>query len=157
KPKEMALLENNRVFKVGNLISDIYLSETTSRVALLTLNENDIKRYNAKVDSLKMQTAELKANGSTADLAVQLDSLHMLLDMKRESFKQIVNTRIQLQTTSTYRNALQKMNTVAPTSDSIPPIATLPDNETKRTCMQRLSNVFTSKDDKEREENELKR
>lgn len=157
KPKEMALLENNRVFKVGNLISDIYLSETTSRVALLTLNENDIKRYNAKVDSLKMQTAELKANGSTADLAVQLDSLDMLLDMKRESFKQIVNTRIQFQKTSTYKNALQKMNTVAPTSDSIPSIATLPDNETKSTFMQRLSNVFTSKDDKEREEKELKR
>src|SRR5690606_37384587 len=110
KPKEMAHLENNRECKVGNLISDIYLSDTTSRVALLTLNENDIKRYNAKVDSLKMQTAELKANGSTADLAVQLDSLDMLLDMKRESFKQIVNTRIQFQKTSTYKNALQKMN-----------------------------------------------
>lgn len=157
KPKEMALLENNRVFKVGNLISDIYLSETTSRVALLTLNEKDIQRYNSKVDSLKLQTAEIKANSSTADLAVQLDSLDMLLDMKRESFKQIVNTRIQFQKTSTYKNALQKMNIVAPSTDSIKAITTLPSSEEKSTFMQRLSNVFTSKDDKERKEKELKR
>ena len=90
KPQELILDENSKVLQIGTLISDFYLSEATSRVALITLDPKDINRYGLKMDSIKNQTLDIKNLIDDNDLKVKLDSIVTLLDLKTVAFNDLI-------------------------------------------------------------------
>lgn len=152
KPQEMILIENTKVFQIGSLISDFYVSESTSRVALLTLDKNDIIRYNNKMDSLTSQTLAIKETIEGNELKIKLDSVVLLLKYKREAFQQLVDTRKEYRQYASINEALNKINQ---TKDKYQTQAEIEEIEEeikqKDGFFKRISNAFSSKNEFENE------
>lgn len=153
KPQEMILVENNKVFQIGSLISDFYVSESTSRVALLTLNADDIARYHKKMDSLTQQTKEVRDVIEGDEIKSKLDSIVLMIDLKRDAFNQLVSTRSKYRQYASFDEALKKINQ-AKTQYSMAEDTQKykPESLPKEGFFKRISNAFTSKNEKEREQ-----
>lgn len=152
KPQEMILVENTKVFQIGSLISDFYVSESTSRVALLTLDKNDIIRYNNKMDSLTSQTLAIKETIEGNELKIKLDSVVLLLKHKREAFQQLVDTRKEYRQYASINEALNKINQAKNKYQTQAEIEVIEEEiKQKDGFFKRISNAFSSKDELENE------
>lgn len=157
KPQEMILMENNKVFQIGSLISDFYVSESTSRVALLTLDPKDINRYNQKMDSLTQQTFSVKNIVDGTEIENKLDSIILLLDLKREAFKELVVTRKQYRQYTSINEALVEINNTKNTyTDKNSITLDEPEENSKSGFFKRITNAFSSKNEQELEKAKLK-
>ena len=157
KPQEMILLENNKVFQIGSLISDFYVSESTSRVALLTLDAKDINRYNQKMDSLTQQTFSVKNIVDGTEIENKLDSIVLLLGLKREAFKELIETRKKYRQYTSINEALEKINnTKSSYTDENSITVDEPEENSKNGFFKRITNAFTSKNEIELEKAKLK-
>lgn len=153
KPQELILDENSKVLQIGTLISDFYLSEATSRVALITLDPKDINRYGLKMDSIKNQTLDIKNLIEDKDLKIKLDSIVTLLDLKTVAFNDLISTRKQYTQYASFDEALQKINNAKkkykPTEENV--IDVRQEEAPKDGFFKRISNAFSSKNEKEAE------
>ena len=149
KPKELILNENNRSFQLGALISDFYISESSSRVALSTLDTTDINRYEKKVDSLRISIENLKLITPETEIVSDLDSISNLLLLKKDAIKKLIDKRVQFEKTNHIKTVVSEIK--KPKENvSIKKIDTITNyNVKKKGFFSRLSNVFNSKNEEE--------
>jgi signal transduction histidine kinase/DNA-binding response OmpR family regulator len=81
--------ENGVVFKVSSLLSNMYETESLSRITIQTNSEIDFKKYISKTDSLKTQIDSLKLLIKTPYQNILLDSVKYLLTKKIKNISQL--------------------------------------------------------------------
>ncbi|MCT8339543.1 hybrid sensor histidine kinase/response regulator [Flavobacteriaceae bacterium TK19130] len=82
-------MNEERYFETGSLINLVYETDSFSRLALLTLEEDDFGRYVSLQDSLQQQLERLKELLVSNIQAQQLDSVQELLVEKRSNIEQL--------------------------------------------------------------------
>jgi signal transduction histidine kinase/CheY-like chemotaxis protein len=81
--------ENGIVLKVSSLLSNMYETESLSRITIQTNSENDFRKYISKTDSLKTQIDSLKLWVKTPYQNILLDSVKYLLTKKIKNISQL--------------------------------------------------------------------
>ncbi|WP_203294722.1 ATP-binding response regulator [Luteirhabdus pelagi] len=82
-------MNEERYFETGSLINLVYETDSFSRLALLTLEEDDFEQYVSLQDSLQQQLERLKELLVSDIQAQQLDSVQELLVEKRSNIEQL--------------------------------------------------------------------
>ncbi|MDC7995227.1 hybrid sensor histidine kinase/response regulator [Altibacter sp. HG106] len=78
-----------KVVETGSLINLLYETDSFSRLALLTQEEEDLQRYEYKKDSLYRKITDLQQLVTDSTQRVKLDSVNALLDQKFDNIEQI--------------------------------------------------------------------
>jgi signal transduction histidine kinase/CheY-like chemotaxis protein/CHASE3 domain sensor protein len=81
--------ENGVVLKVSSLLSNMYKTESWSRVTIQTNSETDFKKYISQTDSLKTAIDAIKLLVKTPYQKVLLDSVKQLLTKKIKNIRQL--------------------------------------------------------------------
>lgn len=108
-PEQSVIEESNKVFLVSSAITNLYASEATSRNAILTGKEKDIKSYNAQIDSIYNQIGSIKIEVIDPYIVQKLDTVQLLLDKKKQSFSEIINFRKSINLNENYDIALKEI------------------------------------------------
>jgi len=77
-----------KVIETGSLINDVYETDSFSRLALLTIKQEDFDTYIQKSDSLYRKIENLK-NLIPDAYQIQLDSVKSLLILKRDNIEEL--------------------------------------------------------------------
>jgi signal transduction histidine kinase/CheY-like chemotaxis protein len=77
--------DSKKVVETGSLINLVYETDSYSRLALLSENEEDFMRYQTRVDSLYNRIANFRKSTSKKTQKTQLDSIKKLLASKNEN------------------------------------------------------------------------
>lgn len=109
-PEQSVIEESNKVFLVSSAITNLYSSEASSRSAILTGKEKDIRSYNSQIDSIYNQIESIKADVIDPYIAQKLDTVQLLLDKKKLSFSEIINFRKSINRTENYDSALKEIH-----------------------------------------------
>ncbi|SFJ86869.1 ATP-binding protein [Myroides guanonis] len=108
-PEQSVIEESNKVFLVSSAITSLYSSEASSRSAILTGKEKDIKSYNSQIDSIYSQIENIKLDVIDPYIAQKLDTVQLLLDKKKQSFSEIISFRKSINQNENYDSALKEI------------------------------------------------
>lgn len=84
--------DNKKIIAISNIIADLYAAEALARTSILTGSNADVKKYHTALDSIKKDLESIKKDAKAAH-SPKFDSIQLLLDLKRESTKDIINYR----------------------------------------------------------------
>jgi hypothetical protein len=84
--------DNKKIIRISNTIADLYASEALARTSILTGDDNDLRRYNKTLDSIKLELESIKKEADAAHTP-KFDSIQLLLELKRKSTADIVTYR----------------------------------------------------------------
>lgn len=88
--KDEIAIENTKVILLGNLINDIYATENTGRLALVSQNKDDINHYHQQLDYLIGSIQHLKdRNIKNQAVKNKLDTITELIKLKRLNFDHV--------------------------------------------------------------------
>src|SRR5690349_8970661 len=76
--------DNKKIIRISNTIADLYASEALARTSILTGDDNDLRRYNKTLDSIKLELESIKKEADIAHTP-KFDSIQLLLELKRKS------------------------------------------------------------------------
>ena len=111
--KDDLLIENTKVIQLGNIVSDLYATENTGRLALLSYNKTDAKRYHAQLDSLIFKINTLKANNvQDESLKNKFDTIVDLIRLKSLTFDQVRDVQAKYQNFNIYNAAQNKIKEI---------------------------------------------
>lgn len=79
--------ENNKILRVGNLLSNVYKTEGLSRITIQSNSEKDFNQYLAKTESLKSEIDSLKPRVTSKNQVALLDSVKGLLSKKTTNIR----------------------------------------------------------------------
>ena len=103
---------NEQLFLVSELTSDLYETENVSRRLIQTGTKEDIVLYQAQLDSIKMNLVELDEQYAENQLHTELDSIYKLLDLKTENLEALINLREKERNTNYYKQVMEELNRV---------------------------------------------
>ncbi|MDR6968664.1 signal transduction histidine kinase/CheY-like chemotaxis protein [Flavobacterium arsenatis] len=96
--------ENNKILKVSNLLSNMYKTESFSRITIQSNSDVDFRNYLMQTDSLKAEIDSLKNLVQNDYQITLLDSVKLLLSKKTANIQQLSIIKNQ----STDDDAVQK-------------------------------------------------
>lgn len=108
-PEQSVIEESNKVFLVSSAITSLYSSEASSRSAILTGKEKDIKFYNSQIDSIYNQIEYIKLDVIDPYISQKLDTVQLLLDKKKQSFSEIISFRKSINQNENYDSAIKEI------------------------------------------------
>lgn len=108
-PEQSVIEESNKVFLVSSAITSLYSSEASSRSAILTGKEKDIKAYNSQIDSIYNQIEHIKLDVIDPYIVQKLDTVQLLLDKKKKSFSEIISFRKSINQNENYDSAIKEI------------------------------------------------
>jgi len=82
-------VENNRVLKVSNLLSNMYKAESLARVTIQSDSGQDFKDYLIQAHSLQSEIDSLKLLGANKQQIILLDSVKYLLSIKTANIRKL--------------------------------------------------------------------
>ncbi|WP_026706061.1 hybrid sensor histidine kinase/response regulator [Flavobacterium soli] len=101
--------ENNKILKVSNLLSNMYKTESFSRVTIQSNSETDFQKYLEQTDSLKAEIDSLKTLITNNYQITLLDSVKMLLSQKTENIRQLQTIKNQSNDDEAVQKAINKI------------------------------------------------
>ena len=103
---------NQQLILVSEISTNLNESENTSRRLIQTGEEEELKIYNAQIDSIKAKLDKLENSYQTVDLEKETDSINKLLDQKTENLKELVALRDTDRNTNYYSKALRELKNI---------------------------------------------
>lgn len=101
--------ENNKILKVSNLLSNMYKTESFSRITIQSNSESDFQKYLNQTDSLKSEIDSLKNLINNEYQITLLDSVKMLLSQKTANIKQLQTIKNQSNDDEAVQKAINKI------------------------------------------------
>ncbi len=92
--KDDLLTENTKLIALGNIVSDLYSTENSGRLALLSYDKNAAKLYHNQLDSLISRIDSLKINTiENVTLQNKLDTIINIINLKSLTFDQVLEVQ----------------------------------------------------------------
>ena len=92
--KDDLLTENTKVIELGNIVSDLYATENSGRLALLSYDKKAAKVYHDQLDSLVSRIDVLKEdNIQNESLKNKLDTITNIINLKSLTFDQVLDVQ----------------------------------------------------------------
>lgn len=101
--------ENNKILKVSNLLSNMYKTESFSRITIQSNSENDFQKYLKQTDSLKSEIDSLKNLISNNYQIALLDSVKILLSKKTANIQKLQIIKNQANDDEAVKKAIKKI------------------------------------------------
>lgn len=118
--KEDILVENTKVIQLSNAISDLYATENTSRLALLSYKPKDAQKYHQQLDSLIVKINQLKKdNLQNEALQNKVDTIIDLIQLKRLTFDQVRDVQQKYQKSEAYVHAQTEIKKIQASDKTI--------------------------------------
>ncbi len=93
-PKDYILTENTKVIQLGSIMSDLYATENSGRMALLSYNKKEAKKYHNQLDSLISNIDKLKdSNVQDETVKQKLDTIVQIIKLKSLTFDQVLDVQ----------------------------------------------------------------
>lgn len=102
--------ENNKILKVSNLLSNMYKTESFSRITIQSNSETDFQNYLNQTNSLKSEIDSLKTLISNSYQVTLLDSVKMLLSQKTANIRQLQTIKNQSNDDDAVKKAINKIS-----------------------------------------------
>ncbi|WCM43090.1 ATP-binding protein [Flavobacterium sp. CBA20B-1] len=111
--KDDILSENTKVIQLGTIVSDLYATENTGRLALLSYSKTDAAKYHTQLDSL-IQNIEMFKQNNVQDesLHQKLDTIIDLINLKSLTFDQVLDVQSKYAQFNVYENALSEIKQI---------------------------------------------
>jgi len=111
--KDDILVENTKVIQLGNIVSDLYATENSGRLALLSYDRREAKNYHVQLDSLIYKIEQLKANNvEDENLKKKLDTIVDLIKLKSLTFDQVLEVQSKYTNFDIYTEAQSKIKEI---------------------------------------------
>lgn len=111
--KDDILVENTKVIQLGNIMSDLYETENSGRMALLSYNKKDAKTYHQQLDSLVINIESLKNNNiQNQNLKLKLDTIIQLINLKSLTFDQVLDVQAKYTNFDIYNEAKSQIQAI---------------------------------------------
>ena len=111
--KDDILTENTKVIDLSNIVSDLYATENTGRLALLSYNSKDVKNYRLQTDSLIKSIQSFKQNSINDDiLRYKLDTIVELIHLKTLTFNQVLDVQSKYTQFNIFDNARSEIQEI---------------------------------------------
>ena len=101
--------ENNKILKVSNLLSNMYKTESFSRITIQSNSEIDFQNYLNQTDSLKSEIDSLKNLINNNYQITLLDSVKMLLSKKTANIQELRIIKNQANDDEAVQKAIKKI------------------------------------------------
>lgn len=125
-PNQEIVTETSKTFAVSNIITDVLASESFSRTAILSGQNQDINRYHNLIDSIQQKIDTLKTTFTSVSTNQKLDTIQHLLTKKEARFDEIILSRRQFLASNDFSGTLkniekakQEINRNSQTNDSL--------------------------------------
>ncbi|MFY0481766.1 hybrid sensor histidine kinase/response regulator [Flavobacterium sp. PLA-1-15] len=102
--------ENNKILKVSNLLSNMYKTESFSRITIQSNSEADFQNYIHQTNSLKSEIDSLKTLINNNYQITLLDSVKMLLSQKTANIRQLQTIKNQSNDDDAVKKAINKIS-----------------------------------------------
>ena len=140
--------DGKKVVETGSLINLVYETDSFSRLALLSEDEEDFERFQLQVDSLYQSIADFRKSTSDKNQKKQLDSIKRLLISKNKNIIALRELSIEMNKDSSFDDILRELNKLEDNTGKI----TLDNmfkttrrmSRSERRAKQRLINVLNS-------------
>ncbi|MCH4822713.1 ATP-binding protein [Gramella lutea] len=103
---------NQQLILVSEISTNLNESENTSRRLIQSGEQEELKIYNAQIDSIKGKLRKLEETYENIDLEKETDSINKLLDQKTENLKELVALRDTDRNTNYYSKALSELKNI---------------------------------------------
>lgn len=111
--KDDILVENTKVIQLGNIMSDLYETENSGRMALLSYNKKDAKTYHQQLDYLVINIESLKNNNiQNQNLKLKLDTIIQLINLKSLTFDQVLDVQAKYTNFDIYNEAKSQIQAI---------------------------------------------
>lgn len=138
-PEERMARENNKVFLVSSAINLLYSTESLSRNALLTTSNKDVAQYHSELENFEHKLAEIETLTHDRLILEKITTIKSLLDKKKNSFAELLNTRRKILSQTNYSDAFSEIHHIkSEIEKSVEPVVTQSGEVSKRTAWQRL-------------------
>lgn len=112
-PKDEILTENRKVIELSTIVSELYATENTGRLALLSYNKSDVRNYRLQSDSLISSIQLFKQNNIKDDVLHQkLDTIVELIHQKTNTFNQVLEVQSKYAQSNIYDNAKSDLQVI---------------------------------------------
>lgn len=147
-PKKNVATETNRIFILSDILTNVFASESSARIAMMSTKAADIKKYEQKMDSIQHQLMEFKLEVENENIVQKLDTIELLLQQKNKSFNEIIDFRKKYLNSQNFNVAFDEIRKTKKVIDQ--KNTTVPDSlSTKQSW---LSRMITSNKTRERKE-----
>lgn len=109
---ESAMDKDEKLLKTGILLTNIYETESLSKLALQSKTKNNFTEYVTKVDSLAVEIDALKKITQSNYQLALLDSIQQLLYKKVANNNELHNLRVKNKANSTIDKALKEFSSI---------------------------------------------
>ncbi len=111
--KDDILVENTKVIQLGNIVSDLYATENSGRLALLSYDRREARNYHVQLDSLVYKIEQLKTNNiEDENLRKKLDTIVDLIKLKSLTFDQVLDVQSKYTNFDIYTEAQSKIKEI---------------------------------------------
>lgn len=111
--KDDMLVENTKVIYLGNIMSDLYATENSGRLALLSYDKKAAAKYHSQLDSLILSIENLKnENIQDVNVKAKLDTIVQILHLKSSTFDQVLDVQSKYLNFDIYNEAKSQIQSV---------------------------------------------
>ncbi len=148
--KDDLLTENTKLIALGNIVSDLYSTENSGRLALLSYDKNAAKLYHNQLDSLISRIDSLKINTiENVTLQNKLDTIINIINLKSLTFDQVLEVQSKYINFDLYSETQSRLKEIQNTTTTQKiAIDTVVE---KTTFLSRIKESLTNKDDEKKE------
>ncbi len=148
--KDDLLTENTKLIALGNIVSDLYSTENSGRLALLSYDKNAAKLYHNQLDSLISRIDSLKINTiENVTLQNKLDTIINIINLKSLTFDQVLEVQSKYINFDLYSETQSRLKEIQNTRTTQKiAIDTVVE---KTTFLSRIKESLTNKDDEKKE------
>jgi len=117
--KDDLLTENTKVIELGNIVSDLYATENSGRLALLSYDKRAAKVYHDQLDSLVSRIDVLKEdNIQNESLKNKLDTITNIINLKSLTFDQVLDVQSKYINFDLYSETQSRLKEVQSTGET---------------------------------------
>jgi len=117
--KDDLLTENTKIIELGNIVSDLYATENSGRLALLSYDKKTAKVYHDQLDSLILRINVLKTdNVQNETLKNKLDTITSIINLKSLTFDQVLDVQSKYINFDLYSETQSRLKEVQNSSET---------------------------------------
>jgi len=117
--KDDLLTENTKVIELGNIVSDLYATENSGRLALLSYDKRAAKVYHDQLDSLVSRIDVLKEdNIQNVSLKNKLDTITNIINLKSLTFDQVLDVQTKYINFDLYSETQSRIKEIQSTGET---------------------------------------
>jgi len=148
--KDDLLTENTKIIELGNIVSDLYATENSGRLALLSYDKKAAKVYHDQLDSLVSRIDVLKEdNIQNATLKNKLDTITSIINLKSLTFDQVLDVQSKYVNFDLYSETQSRLKEVQNTGETQKIV--IDTVVEKTTFLGRVAGLLKNKDEENKE------